>query len=155
MKIDAIPKPAEVYVVPQPEAALSRGFFKIVLGSTTLALGCMAAAIEALRRDATGFSFQVSAWTFVAFAAGLVAGVLYWKMAARSLFGVRLGTALLVLSGIGGFLYPLRFVPADKMAEIGIGLGFAACALSIGAFMLWRMKLFFDADALAVETKQS
>jgi thiosulfate reductase cytochrome b subunit len=145
----------EVQMMPQPAAALSRGFYKIVMGSTALALGCMAAAVEALRRNAAGFAFQVSVWTFVAFAVGLAAGLLYWKLAARSLLAVRLGTAFLVLAGVGGFLYPLRFVPADKMADIAAGLGLAVCAISMGAFLLWRMKRFFDKDNAAVETKKA
>jgi hypothetical protein len=154
MKANEILKSAEVYVMPQPEAALSRGLFKIVVGSTALGLGCLAAAMEALRRDTGGFTFQLSARTFVAFSLGLAAGLYYWKLAARSLLAARVGTALLLLAGIGGFLYPLRFVPANKMAEIGIGLGFATSALSVGAFMLWRLKCFFDADDAAVEMKR-
>src|SRR5580692_9546158 len=118
MKTNEILKPAEIIEMPQPETALSRGFLKIVLGSTALALGCMAAAIESLRRDADGFTFQLSAGTLVAFVAGLAAGLYYWKLAAKGHWAARVGTALLVLAGVGGFLYPLRFVPADKMGEI-------------------------------------
>jgi len=141
--------------MPQPAAALSRGLYKIVLGSTAVALGCMAAAVQALRRSGDGFAFQVSVWTVAAFAAGVAAGLLYWKLASRSLLAVRLGSAFLVLTGVGGFLYPLRFVPADKMADIAIGLGLAVCALSMVAFLLWRMKRFFDKDNAAVETKKA
>jgi hypothetical protein len=155
MKAQHTLKPAESNIMAQPEAALSRGFYKIVLGSTALALGCMAAAVQALRRSATGFTFRVSVWTFVAFAVGLAAGLLYWKLAARSVLAVRLGTTLLVLAGVGGFLYPLRFVPEDKWADIAIGLGFAVCAISTVAFLLWRMKCFFEADQAAVEIKKS
>jgi hypothetical protein len=144
----------EVEMMPQPEAALSGGFYKIVLGSTAVALGCMAAAAEALRRNAGGFAFQVSVWTFVAFAAGLAAGLFYWKLAAGGLLAVRVGTAFLVLTGIGGFLYPLRFVQSDKMADIAIGLAMAVCAISMGSFVLWKMKRFFDADNAAVETRK-
>jgi hypothetical protein len=154
MKPNEVLKSVEADMMPQPEAALSRGLFKIVVGSTALGLGCLAAAIEALRRETGGFTFQVSAGTFVAFSLGLAAGLYYWKLAARSLLAARVGTALLLVAGIGGFLYPLRFVPADKMAEIGIGLGFAVSAISIGAFMLWRLKCFFDADDAAVEIKR-
>jgi hypothetical protein len=144
----------EVHGLPQSADTLSRGFYEIARGATALALGCMAAALEMLRRNAAGFTFQVSVWTFVAFAVGLAAGLFYWKLAARSLPAVRLGTAFLVLAGIGGFLYPLRFVPKDKMADIAIGLGAAVCAISMGTFLLWRMKRFFDKDNAAVETKR-
>jgi hypothetical protein len=153
MKMRDTLNPSQTYVIPQPEGDLSRAFFKIVVGSTALGLGCMAAAMEALRQDVGGFSFQVSAGTFMAFAVGLAAALLYWKMAARSLAAVRVSSVILSLAGVGGFLYPLRFVPADKMTEIAIGLGAATCAISIGAFLLWRLKRFFDAESAVVETK--
>jgi hypothetical protein len=41
------------------------------------------------------------------------------------------------------------------MADIAIGLGLAVCALSMVAFLLWRMKRFFDKDNAAVETKKA
>jgi len=154
MKINEALKPAGLSILSQADGSLSRTFFNIVVGSTALGLGFMAAAIEALRRDVGGFTFHASAGTFVAFVIGLIAGLYYWKVAFRSLLAARAGTALLVLAGLGGFLYPLRFVPSDKMAEIGIGLGFAVCALSIGAFLLWRMKRFFEEDEAAVESKK-
>src|SRR5277367_3314749 len=102
----------------------------------------MAAALQALRSSADGFTFHVSVWTFVA-------------LAARSRLASRMGTALLLAAGVGGFLYPLRFVPANKMGEITIGLSFAVCALTMVAFLLWRLKLFFEADNDAVESKKN
>jgi hypothetical protein len=154
MKANVSLKPAGLSMLAQADASLSRAFFKIVVGSTALGLGFLAAAIEAVGRDVGGFTFQASAGTFVAFALGMAAGLYFWKVAVRSLWAVRAGSALLVLAGFGGFLYPLRFVPNDKMAEIGIGLGFAVCALSCGAFMLWRMKRFFDEDDAAEESNK-
>jgi hypothetical protein len=152
MKANEALKPVEMQTMPQPEATLGRALFKIVLGSTALALGCMAATLQSLQRGASGFTFHVSLGTIAAFALGMAAGLLYWKLAAGSLLAVRLGTAFLLLAGVGGFLYPLRFVRADKMSEIAIGLAFATCAISTVALMLWKMKRFFDADAAAVET---
>jgi ABC-type uncharacterized transport system permease subunit len=154
MKANEALKPTEVLEMTPPEAAQSRSFFIIVRGSTALALGCMAAVLEALRRDADGFTIHVSAGTFVAFAAGFAAGLYFWKMAARSLLAARVGIALLLLAGLGGFLYPLRFVPSDKRADIATGLFVAACAVSTGAVLLWKMKRFFDKDAAAAETEK-
>jgi hypothetical protein len=147
-------KSAEVFATSQPEAALGGGLFKIVLGSTALALGCMAAALQALRRGTDGFKFQLSFGTFVAFAVGFAAGFLYWKLTVRSLFAARLGNTLLVLAGVGAFLYPLRFARPDKMSDIATGLGAASCAIALVALLLLKMKRFFDADTAAVEKKE-
>jgi hypothetical protein len=154
MKADESLKPARTKMMPQLEATLGRGLFRIVLGTTVLGLGCMAAALQALQRGSTGFTFRVSAWTFVAFAVGSAAGFLYWKLTASSLLAARLAAAMLLVAGVGAFLYPLRFVRSDKMVEIAIGLAFATCALSMVALQLWKIKLFFDADDDAVEDKK-
>ncbi len=153
MRANSEQNTTEDQVMPPPETTLARGLYKIVLGSTALALGGMAAALQALRPSATGFGFRISVWTIVAFAVGWAAGLLYWKLEAKSRLAGRIGNALLLLAGLGGFLYPLRFVPADKKTDIGIGLGLAVCAVSMGAFLLWRMKRFFDKDNAAVERK--
>ena len=86
MKANETPKPADPYLLPQLEATLGRGLFNIVLGSTCLALGCMAAALQALRRGPSGFTFRLSAGTFVAFGVGLAAGCLYWKLTSGALW---------------------------------------------------------------------
>jgi hypothetical protein len=154
MKAEEPIKPTDLIVAPQEEPALGGGLFKIVVASTALALGCMAAALQSLRRGASGFAFQFSFGTFVAFAVGLAAGILYWKLASRNLFGARLGNTLLVLAGVGAFLYPLRFVRADKVSDIAIGLGAATCAISLVGLLLLKMKRFFEADTAAEETKK-
>jgi hypothetical protein len=147
-------KPAKVPLQLQPAASLSRVFSRIVRGSTALGLGCMAAAIESLRSDAAGFSFQVSLGTVAAFAAGAAVGLFYWKMASRSRLAAVGGAALLVLAGLAGFLYPLRFVPANKIAPIAIGLLLATCLILIWAFLLWRMNRFFVADDATMNPKK-
>src|SRR5580658_6805204 len=129
MKPNETLKPAKTKMMPQLEATLGRGLFRIVLGTTVLGLGCMAAALQALQRGSTGFTFRISAGTFVAFAVGSAAGFLYWKLTASTLLAARLGAAMLLVAGVGAFLYPLRFVRSDKMVEIAIGLGFATCAI--------------------------
>jgi hypothetical protein len=154
MKANETPKPADPYLLPQLEATLGRGLFNIVLGSTCLALGCMAAALQALRRGPSGFTFRLSAGTFVAFGVGLAAGCLYWKLTSRSLVASRLAGTILLLIGVGAFLYPLRFVRTDKMSEIAIGLATATCALSTVALLLLKLKRFFDKDEETVEMKK-
>ena len=138
----------------QSESSVSGLFATIVRGSTALGLGCMAAAVESLRSNATGFAFQFSMGTIAAFALGAAAGLVFWKLAAGSPLAARAGAALLLMAGLGGFLYPLRFVPSEHMADIAVGLTVATCAVSIGGVLLWRMKRYFDEDDAAQESKK-
>jgi hypothetical protein len=135
-----------------------RLFFRIVSYSTGLAFGGMLAALESLYNDGSGFSFHVSVGTLGAFAMGFVAGLVYWRivlLASRERASLLLRTAsfLLLLGGVTAFLYPLRFVPVEKLSEIFKGLATATVALSLVAFMLWRLKTFFDQDAAKAEAR--
>jgi len=144
---------AEVQEASPGESSVSSVFAKIVRGSTALGLGFMAAAIESLRSKASGFTFQFSMGTVAAFALGAAAGLVFWKLAAGSRLASRAGAAFLLIAGLCGFLYPLRFVPPDHMADTAIGLSVAAGAVSIGGVLLWRMKRFFDEDDAAEVVK--
>jgi hypothetical protein len=154
MKANQMHKPMEALTAAQSESAVSGMFATIVRGSTALGMGCMAAAVASLRSNATGFAFQFSMGTVAAFALGAAAGLVFWKLAGGSRLAARAGAALLLMAGLGGFLYPLRFVPAEHMADIAVGLTVATCAVSIGGILLWRMKRFFDEDDAAVESKR-
>jgi peptidoglycan/LPS O-acetylase OafA/YrhL len=136
------------------EPQTTRGLWRIAAVSTALGLGCMVAAMESLRSGATGFSFRPSLTTLAAFAAGTAAGLFYWKLAGRGGPAARRASFLLTLLGVTVFLYPLRFVPADQLPERAKGLGLAAVAISIGVFLLWRVKRFLDRDDAAVEASQ-
>jgi hypothetical protein len=125
----------------------SRVFFKIAAISTALGLGCAAASTESLRSSPVGFSFQITAGTFVAFAVGAVIGFFYWKLIAKSTTAARLGSVLMGLAGIGLFLYPLRFMPSGTLPDLIIGLLIATGALGTVGFIIWRIARFLDADA--------
>jgi hypothetical protein len=134
--------------------------FGIMSFSTALGLGGMFASLQALYLDASGFSFRLSPGTLAAFAMGSAAGLVYWKivshdgMDGKSRLG-RAATILLAMAGVAAFLYPLRFVPAEKMREIAKGLATAVVALSLVGFMLRRLKRFFDADDNRMEGIES
>src|SRR5579862_1998246 len=108
-----------------------KDLFKVIKFSTALAFGALLASLESLRSSAGGFSFQLSYKTLLAFLIGGGIALAYWAVvlrcgAATRRTGVVVGTVLLALFGIGAFLYPLRFVPRDKLPDILIGLGLAA-----------------------------
>jgi hypothetical protein len=129
-----------------------RLFFGIVSYSTALAFGGMLASLEALYNDTSGFSFHFSVGTLAAFAIGFAVGLIYWRIVSLDAAGgasllLRASSFLLLLGGVAAFLYPLRFLPAEKLHEVLQGLTAAVVALSLIALMLWRLKIFFDQDA--------
>ena len=134
-------------------AADTTRFFFIAGWSTALGLGVLCAALASLSRGPTGLAMQWSVKTVVAFLIGAPVGYYYWRLVARNhahpvADRSRVNRASILLFGVGfcAFLYPLRFVPAEKFPDIVTGLGFAALALSLGGILLWRLRTALEAD---------
>jgi hypothetical protein len=133
-------------------------FLAIARAGTAISFGLLAASLQSFRPGASGLSFQVSAATFLAFALGAAAGIFYWSAVLKSSRSGRQRSVLLVVSSIvlfagsaAAFLYPLRFVSADKLKEISIGLGAALLVLSCVGYILWIITRFLNRDMQADE----
>lgn len=134
-----------------PGADVDESFMGIVSWSTALCSGAMLASIQSLYKDAAGFAFHITPATVAAFVIGTAVVLTYWRVAPMSLLIRRLSSLVLVFAGAAAFLYPLRFLPGEKMHDLFQGLAAAAVALSLGAFFLWRLKRFFERDAAISE----
>jgi hypothetical protein len=127
--------------------------------ATALGCGAMAASLEALHAGATGFYFTLSWRTGLIFVCGAAIVLWVWKIVLneadtpRHRLARRVVKGLLLVSAGAAFLYPLRFVPKSKLPEIAIGLGLAACALSIVGYLLLRTRRFLEADEQENESK--
>jgi hypothetical protein len=60
----------------------------------------------------------------------------------------------LILVGLVSFLYPLKFVPAEKRWDVFVGLSLAAACITGVGLVMWRVKRFLDADLKRSEEKQ-
>jgi hypothetical protein len=120
---------------------LDQDLKRVIVVATAISFGCMFAALQTLGPNVnpTSFSFKVTGNTGVAFLVGAASVLPFWKIIfdSRQSFS-RISMILLCsLVGAGAFLYPLRFIPKEKMPEIFTGLGLAVFALStIGAFLV-------------------
>ena len=129
--------------------------FRIAGLGASFAFGAMVASLFALRRVHDGFSFE---WNVAAVIAFFGAGALawcYWRMVARMamektpaprtkkfiLFSIGI-----VVVGIVSFLYPLKFIPAEKRQDVFIGLSLAAVCVTGVGLVMWKVKRFLDAD---------
>ncbi|HZV33650.1 MAG TPA: hypothetical protein VFB72_03670, partial [Verrucomicrobiae bacterium] len=116
------------------ESKNERDIRRIMVAGTAIAFGCMAGSLEALRGGPGGFSFQISWRTFLAFAVGGLAVVPFWNIVFGLVSNNRTrsrhvrAAILFLLIGIAAFLYPLRFIPKEKLPEVYTGLVFAVCA---------------------------
>jgi hypothetical protein len=102
-----------------------------------------------------GFAFELNAITVIAFLAAATLGWFYWRMIARmasdkaperrkkKFVAFSIG---LVLVGLVSFLYPLKFIPAEKRKDVFIGLALAAGCIAGVGFVMLKVKKFLDAD---------
>jgi hypothetical protein len=151
MKTNLPTNPAGKTVETEVETRNTREFFKIASVSTAIGFGCGVGSLQSLHWGPAGLMFQVSAGTFVAFAIGAAVGLLYWRAVTSGARSARNGSKWLLLGGVALFFYPLRFVPAEKLPDIAIGLALAVTALSTVACMLWQVKRFLDHDTQEFE----
>lgn len=136
----------------KPESQNDSDFFRVATVSICLSFGVMIASLQALQPSTAGFSFKITGGTWVAFVLGAVLSYGYWRLASqpattpgRRLFR-RICTWLLMLSGVGALLYPLRFLPAERLPDVAIGFTCAVVVLSFVGYLMWRLKKFFDQD---------
>ncbi len=114
-----------------------------------LAFSAVIASLETLRLKSSGFTFEVSWRTLVVFVAGAALLVPLLKVAfdpARKRWRW-LALFPLVLIGVAGFLYPLHFIPQEKVREIAVGLVCAVAALSTVGGILLLLHRALEADA--------
>lgn len=129
--------------------------FRIAGAGASFAFGAMVATLFALKPVPDGLTFELNVPTVIAFFAAALFAWMYWRMVARMaadkapehrkkrFVAFSLG---LVVVGIVSFLYPLKFIPAEKRKDVFIGLTLAiGCIAGVGLVML-KVKRFLDAD---------
>ncbi len=136
----------------------ARDLRRVIILGTSLGFGCVIGSLEALRPSLAGFTFQITGRSFLAFAIGAVLVFPFWRvifspsLSAHQTASRRWAMVFLAILGLVSFLYPLRFIPNEKISSLLIGLGAALCALTGVAALLWMMKRFLDRDARQNET---
>jgi len=134
--------------------------FRIAGIGASVAFGVMVATLFALRPVADGFSFVINAPTVVAFLAAALFAWFYWRTVERMAIGQAPQTrkkkflafsAGIVVVGIISFLYPLKFIPAEKRYDVFFGLTLALLCVTGVGFVMWKVKRFLEADAKRTE----
>ena len=141
-----------------------RDFIRIARFGSGVALGFIVASLYSLQAAEGGLSFEFSIGVLPAFLAGMAAAWVYWSLASRLILPADgradpasarrkfIGFGLVMAVGtLAAFLYPLRFVPREKLPDILQGLVMAALVLGGIGWVILRIKRFFDADAELTE----
>jgi hypothetical protein len=134
------------------EKGSESGLVRVMILGTALACGAMVASLQALRAGPGGFYFRVSWVSGVGFVCGTLAVLGLWKVMLGGVASPRqrllrmAAKWVLLLSAVVAFLYPLRFVPKEKLPEVGMGLGLAVFVLSIVGWILWRIRRFLEEE---------
>jgi len=129
--------------------------FRIAGIGAALAFGAMVASLFALKPVPDGFSFELNAGAVISFFLAALSVWFYWRMIAR--MSVEKAPAQrrkkfitfsfgLVIIGVASFLYPLKFIPAEKRKDVFIGLALAAGCIAGVGLVMWKVKKFLDAD---------
>lgn len=120
-----------------------------------LAFGAMVATLFALKPVPDGLSFQINAGVVLSFIGAGAFAWFYWRMVARMATDKAPAqrkkkfiafSAGLALIGVISFLYPLKFIPAEKRKDVFIGLALAFGCISGVGLVMWKVKRFLDAD---------
>src|ERR1044071_2953624 len=121
---------------------------RFIVYGFSFAFGIVFASLFALRPIPGGFSIELSWWTLVVLASGAAIMLPCFRIIAYSTQSHhrRAALVLVTLLGTASFLYPLRFVPREKIWAVVIGLAAAAIALSGVAGMLLVLWRFFERE---------
>jgi hypothetical protein len=141
----------------------SSGLFRIAGVGASVAFGAMVGSLFAVKATAEGLMFELNLAAVLAFVVAGIFAWFYWRLVARMatdkapqqrrkkfiVFSVGL-----ILVGLVSFLYPLKFVPAEKRWDVFVGLSLAAACITGVGLVMWRVKRFLDADLKRSEEKQ-
>ena len=141
--------------MPSAEKSNTSALVNIASYGAALAFGVMVATMFALERTPNGLSFKLNAAAVISFLVAAPVAYFYWRLIARMATERApeqrrkkfiVFSAGLLLIGVMAFLYPLKFVPAEKRKDVFIGLALAfGCIGGVGLVML-KVRRFLEAD---------
>jgi hypothetical protein len=148
--------PAKAMGNPNNESSGSANtLFRIAGVGASIAFGIMVASLFALRSAPNGLTFELNAAAVISFVAAAIPAWFYWRLVARMAMDKApqqrrkkfiVFSVGLLLVGIVSFLYPLKFIPKEKRADVFVGLALAiGCITGVG-FVMLKVKRFLDAD---------
>lgn len=137
-------------------------FLRLVQWAGAGCLGLTAGFVESIKSVNPTVRFELSFWTFLAFA--VVTGAA-WYVAERVFFRalaegrqppVKLAVGLTVLLTVGtlaGFVLALRGVSSERRHDMAVGTIWAVMALSVVGFAFWKVVQFLERDSAKTDAE--
>ncbi|HRI12237.1 MAG TPA: hypothetical protein PLX89_04455 [Verrucomicrobiota bacterium] len=151
--VASVKPPSALPPVPLHEDPLFR---RLVMVASGAAMGGVIASLTLLQKGPVGFAFH---WTYLAlpaFVLGVVVSTLYWRIVFRYSAGAAAGAGrrilftaslIMLVLGVVAFLYPVRFIPQQKRADVVIGLSVAVFALSTIGYMIHTIVRWLEQES--------
>jgi hypothetical protein len=134
--------------MPEDVTTTDRTLKWIIIGGFSLAFGFLLASLQALRSTPSGFLIEITWVTWLTFLLGAAAVTPCFQtiLSSESKPRRRVALGIIIAIGLVSFLYPLRFVPRERLGAILTGLLAAAFALSCVAGCLLLARRYFERD---------
>jgi uncharacterized membrane protein YcfT len=114
------------------------------------------ASLTIVERGPAGLDFSWSNWAIPAFGLGALMAVGFWRLIfhlasrrgdeAASRRKLYTASAALMVVAFGAFIYPLRFVAAERRQDVLIGLGVAIMALSVVGLLIRTVVKWLESE---------
>ncbi len=144
------------------EKSNTSALFNIASYGAAVAFGVMVATLFALEPSPNGLVFRLNALAAISFLVAAPFAWFYWRLIARMATerapeqrrkNFIVFSAGLLLVGVVAFLYPLKFVPAEKRKDVFIGLALAFGCISGVGFVMLKVRKFLEADLKSSEAE--
>ena len=149
-----------------PNQKDTRDFLRLAKWGTVISFGVMTGSLWAMEVTPTGLRFSFSVGVILAALVGAVVARIYWRLLQKLIASKEQSTAasadgrasvdfkkfagftaLLFVATLLAFLYPLRYAPSEKHADIAFGMVLAfACIAGVGRVVWWLKKMLDDDD---------
>lgn len=119
---------------------------RVIQACVALSVGLMFAFLASVREVNPAIRFEFSTGTLAGFGVGAALSWFAWQLIFLTRYQTRLRvwgliafSALLVLATLGAFAYAVKDVSPDRLKDIAVGTGLAACFLGVLGLLFWRV----------------
>ncbi|MHB8519610.1 MAG: hypothetical protein ACYDH9_02520 [Limisphaerales bacterium] len=143
-----------------------RRILRVIQACVALSVGLMFAFLASVREVNPAIRFEFSTGSLAGFGVGAGLSWIAWQLIFLTrhptrlrVFGLIVFSALLVLATLCAFGYAVKDVSPERLKDLALGAGLAACFLGVLGLLFWRVTRSLERDtergAEARDSKQT